>query len=444
MVLSGPRGLEVARKLDSSSKPACTGTFLIPLEHSGGAWKLAAYVEGSLRHSVDLEVDDLEIPKLLLALTVLARVHYPGKPIRGAKVEYRAAHRLARAGFEKVARFMDRSTGGFGLLGENSASVRATVTGLRQLALYSQLFQGEGRRELEAAVHWLEDERLQPLELLYVTCSLHDAGRTWRRSVEAAMLRPETIYEAALQAAALTSWPRSKPAPESLKLPERLARLLDRLEKVAGAGAVDSSWGVGIMGSSGNALSLEVTALAAGALFNGGRIDAAHRAVETLARNLQVPRATQGKLLALRALARITGTLHPSRIDVELTAAPGGTSRATRVFQSGPPIELGWATQLLPGEKGSLSLDARPKQPVLYRLGCRYQVARPVTGPDAVFGIACSSPRVAEIKLSEIAGSRGKPATSLSRPLSRFVALGVRAPRDAVRSPGARCETIAL
>jgi hypothetical protein len=300
------------------------------------------------------------------------------------------AYLFATEGFQRLLTYFDPSRGGFSLWPGKQCELHPTLVALPQLALYERIFPGRGRKELEAALGWLETQKMASSELLYLTFALHDMGRAWKGSIPAATLETTSLYEAALQAACLAAWPGEPPPKTKLAgipLEERLAKLLDRLERADMEQNLHIA-GDGLMGSAGGQLSVEILALAAVAFQQAGRQAAAQSCLTRLVEREGQNGGTQARALAMRAYSKLTPPLVPKALDVEFTAGPGAPRRVVAFPAQARPLTFERELFVKAGGAATVAVNVHSADPQLYRLGVSYRVREPRSSPEAPFELS--------------------------------------------------------
>ncbi len=335
------------------------------------------------------------------------------------------AHALARRGFARLLKHRDPQSGGFAFYPGGEPTARCTVTALRHLALYERIYKGLGRAELDSAIAWLEKRGdMTAQEALYLTRSLHAAGRTWKGSHRIVNLRPKSNYDRALLACCLATWPQDarvaapsaerekrrrfrdaqplglaapdRPAPPKVAgdagdgaPPEsphaaRIAELLAELREANKKGSFDDG-GSGVLGSRGGQLDIATLCLYGLALEAAGERDEAEGLLSRLARLQEMYIGTQSTALAIEAYTRLVTPDPGEVVEVKFTA-PGDRPQLAAGFPNRVrPLRFRRAVAVEPGSTASMSLKIDARTPKPWTLGCSYRIRQPRSSPDAPF-----------------------------------------------------------
>jgi len=283
--------------------------------------------------------------------------------------------------------------GGYSMFPGGQGEVLATVIALPQLLLHERIGRGKGRAEVDAAIGWLEKQKLDRTQMLYLTFMLHDSGRLWSKSDDAARAAPAGPYESVLQAACLACWPEELPG----ELQEKADGLLDTVD-----GFAASEWAApgntGLLGSTGQRLASEVIAMAVIALHAAGREGSAEWLAGELRRRRMDSLGTQGTALAVRALARVGGRTTQSPLEVTFDGGAGGGRQVRIARESGEPLLFEEKSSVSPGNPCALAVDIESEKPRPYRLAYAYRTDTLRSSARAPYAIETSIPGVADLK----------------------------------------------
>ncbi|MBI3726303.1 hypothetical protein HY251_20450 [bacterium] len=309
------------------------------------------------------------------------------------------AHGLAASGFAKILKFQSWG-GGFALWPNGEPDARSTAIGIMEVAQFAKLCHGRGSCELARALSWLErHEPADSLVSLYAAFAVTDAGFAWKGSARALHYPVKSSYEQALVANVLASWQGEWPEKEPRR--EMLATALASLEKEIGVDGRIWSEGQGVpaghhgvMGSTGVALSVETTALAALAFEAAGK----HSLAARCACGLSVMKGgrsgwpgTQATALSIHALARFLKDAESKALTepavVTMTAGANAPIAGTVSREREKPVVLLQAIEAKAGQSVELALDIRSPIPLEYGLACTYRVASPESSNSAPYKI---------------------------------------------------------
>ncbi len=304
-----------------------------------------------------------------------------------------------KTGFERILSFQEPDTGGFCLwqvppLQPNekrvsAAASRYTAMAIVQLARYAKLFSGKGSFEIQKALAYLnrDSKALEGVTGLYVALAVDEAGVAWHAPKAVLHFTPQTSYERALLANVVETW--SGDWPLSTRRGALQDELLDALARGSdGSGGIPSE-GAGIMGSAGEQLAVETTALAATAFHLGGRDKQARSCVGYLAAKKDARGGwcgTQATALAVRAIALLTEKARPEPVVVDFVTG-SQTTTCTAGGERNRPVTLARPVEAAPGTPVSLGLNVHSTTPVEYSLGYTYRIATPVDGAGAPYRI---------------------------------------------------------
>ena len=320
------------------------------------------------------------------------------------------AYHYARLGYDKILTYRDPRSGGFRLFPDQAPTVRCTIIGLRHLALYTKLYDGLGRPQLESSLEWLEKGRdISAVEALHLTASLNDIGRSWRGARRSCLTPHASLYEQALGAYCLATWPQSAVERETIGQTAERARLLekhvDELMTVLSSGrATPADYGEGLMGGRGGGMAVAVRALLALTLHAVDRPaegrDVLGRTAESLGRHGW----RCGGAFALAAYARLVPPLGERMVTARFTATPGGTKVFSSLPGSTRVLAFHRSVETLPGESQDIDVVVDSGLEQDYDLGCRYRVEMPEPSPDAPLRIRTRiSPMIVDVgQLAEV------------------------------------------
>jgi hypothetical protein len=329
-------------------------------------------------------------PNLLILEALLAR---------GADAQtLERATMLVKAGFERILTFQEPETGGFALWqvpllpeGAKRVSVaepRYTAMAIVQLARYAKLFSGKGSYEIQKALAYLERDpkALEGVPGLHVALAIDEAGVAWKAPKNILHFAPQTSYERALLANVVATWASDWPL--ATKRGALQEQLLDALARDTDATGIASA-GLGLMGSAGEQLAVETTALAATAFHLGGRDEQARFCVRYLAARKDVRGGwcgTQATALAVRAIAMLTEKARTDPVIVDFVTG-SQTTTCTAGGERNRPVTLSRPVEAAAGTPVSLMLNVHSTTAVEYTLGYTYRIATPVDGAGAPYRI---------------------------------------------------------
>ncbi|MBI3726547.1 hypothetical protein HY251_21695 [bacterium] len=304
------------------------------------------------------------------------------------------ASAFAQNGFDLMVSFQVPS-GGFRLWADRGdAETRYTAMAIMQIGAFAKLFKGKGSFEVAKALRWLErHEKSESLANLYAAFAVNDAGLPWEGRARALHVKPKTSYERALLASLIASWKGEWP--EKKPREKVLTEILLELEKAAEPSGRIPSEGAGIMGSMGDTLAIETTALAALAFREGGMIARADRCLAALSALKHGGHwwGTQAAALSIRAFAgavKAGGNPLPEPVVVTFTAGGQAPVTASVGGERQRPLVLSRPLSAAPGSTVSLALDMKTQTPVEYGLSCTYRVASPESARHAPYKISTS------------------------------------------------------
>jgi hypothetical protein len=303
------------------------------------------------------------------------------------------AYRFARMGYDKILSYRDPKSGGFRLFPNKPATVRCTIICLRHLALYAKLYDGLGRPQLENSLYWLEQqENISAIEALHLTASLNDIGRSWQGARRACFDPHANLYEQALQAYCLATWPKEATERETeqettareLLLRDHISELLNVL---ASGKATPDDYGSGLMGGRGHGMEVAVKSLVALALDAVDREEDGRVLLGQAAAAIGRYGWNCGGSYALTAYARLVPPLGERMVTAEFSANPGGSKIFSSLPGSTRAIDFRRSVDAVPGDslRVSITVDAEIDQE--FGLGCRYRVLMPKQSRNAPFRI---------------------------------------------------------
>lgn len=296
------------------------------------------------------------------------------------------AYSLARRGFRRLLTHRDEASGGFAFFAGGKPTTRCTVVAVRHLALYEKIFDGLGRPELETALEWLQRHRQIPrLEALYLTLSLHEIGRSWKGSEELVGLEPQTLYEKALQACCLASWPGRLEGQRRELRQKMLARLLDDLRDTRGSEPKPTPATASLMGSRGGQLEVETLSLVALALDRAGRREEAEALVPLLVTLQDRYAGTQSTAMAIHAYAQLAAPIPPELLEVEFDASGAKAQRVAVLPVRVRPVRFESGVAVKPGDTADVSVRIETEEARPYHLGCSYRLEAPRSSRSAPY-----------------------------------------------------------
>lgn len=310
------------------------------------------------------------------------------------------AFTLARNGFTRLMSHYDKKTGGFAQFPGKPADGYATTVALRHLLLYVRLFKNLGKPQLETAMTWLEKNGVPQKQALYLTLSLHEAGRMWKRSASLIHYSPRSLYEAILLAGCLARWPDERIG-DQVTRENNLNQLLDMLENHFSGEHTKLTAGTGLMGSVGYQLQIESLALALIVLDLGGRHETAGRLLNVLIERFKKTTGTQATALAAKAIAQLSELPLKTPISVAFACKPG-SSRVRKTVSPGRarPVRFKRTVSMKPQETATLSLTLPKDAKRGYHLNCTYRIKDPVSAEDAPFLIRTKMPAIADMDVN--------------------------------------------
>jgi hypothetical protein len=328
-------------------------------------------------------------------LEILSKLKAAGKDGETLELAYKYAH----SGFKKIKSFQG-ADGGFSLWANNKKHPKAhyTAMGLMQMALYARLFDGRGSYQMQKALSFLAKKKLDPIYKLYALYAISEyaayseeaQGQIFMDKLLEERVVPDNNYQRALLANALML--RTDDSSKA-----QFHGLIKQLKKAQRADGSISSKGHGVMGSAGQTLTVETTALATVAFKNAGDIQSASACAQYVV-TCQVSSGgwwgTQGTALSIRALTQVPATpvitgMKNERINpIKVSAAGFRKTWAPDAEKQGPHR---FSVPLRENRKKVQFSMAIPKgHPMEYGFSISYRIAMPQDSRSAPFKITTS------------------------------------------------------